>query len=320
MNPTRCPICTTGTVRLVRADLYDDRYGYPGTFALWRCASCAHQFLQALMTEELARELYSQYYPRAALDLEAWQPEREYPAWRRAVSRAGSAAFRWVPRGVRVLDVGCGFGQSLGYHRRRGCEAHGVDPDVNILRVAERFGLQARAGVFRPDDYPAGYFDTVTLDQVIEHVADPVEFLRGAARVLRPGGTILLATPNGRSLAARLLGARWVHWHAPYHLHLFSRRSLAAAARSAGLEVAWMRGITNPRWYGFQWLHLLSRPPAGTPSVFWSPGRTWPAGRALLRCAVSAAGRLGVNHVVAFGLDLCGAGDNLVLSLRKPRE
>src|SRR3546814_2155641 len=59
-----------------------------------------------------------------------------------------ASAFRWVPRDVTILDVGCGFGEALGYHRARGCGAHGIEADRNILRVAQRHGLNVAAGLF----------------------------------------------------------------------------------------------------------------------------------------------------------------------------
>jgi SAM-dependent methyltransferase len=156
----------------------------------------------------------------------------------------------------------------------------------------------------------------VTLDQVIEHAMDPVQLLREAAAVLRPGGRVLLSTPNARSLTARILGRRWVHWHTPYHLQLFSIRSLLAAAQGAGLRPVEIRRITHPRWYGFQWLHLLSRPEPGVASIYWTHGK-WPAGRLAARKLLSGLGWMGVNHGFALVLDTLRLGDNLVVSLEK---
>jgi SAM-dependent methyltransferase len=207
----------------------------------------------------------------------------------------------------------------LEYHRRRGCEAQGIDPDANVLRAAERFGLNARAGLFRADDFPKDYFDYVTLDQVIEHTVDPARILRDAAEILRPGGTILIATPNVRSLSARLLGCRWCHWHTPYHLQLFSEKSLRRLVQEVGLEILWIRYITNPRWYSFQWLHLISRPSMGHSSKFWAASCDWPIGLRILRKGIEAMGRLGIHHLTAISLDTLNLGDNMVVAVRRSR-
>ena len=320
IDRTHCPVCGAANSRPVQTALYDDRYGYPGTFSLLQCAACGHRWLDADFSPAELQALYTNFYPRSTRSVDQWRPQVELGAVRTWLARAKSATYRWVPRAVKVLDVGCGFGESLGYHQARGCEVWGVEADENIRRVAERFGFNVKVGVFSAADFSRDYFDFVTLDQVIEHAADPVALLRDAATVLRPGGTVLLSTPNGRSLTAGLLGRRWVHWHSPYHLQLFSRQSLIAAAQAAGLRVRWCRNLTNPRWYHFQWLHLLSRPAPGVPSAFWAAGRPWSRRQWLARKSLSGLDRLGLNHVVAFLLDGIGRGDNLVAALERTRE
>src|SRR3546814_13687534 len=79
-----------------------------------------------------------------------------------------ASAFRWVPRDVTILDVGCGFGEALGYHRARGCDAHGIEADRNILRVAQRHGLNVTAGPFEAARLAPPKFDIVTPDQACE--------------------------------------------------------------------------------------------------------------------------------------------------------
>ena len=150
----RCPICA-GATRLER-HIADDRYGFPGQYALWRCKGCDHLSLEVAMDAEQIGRMYTDYYPRSALDVEAWTPHAEASAWLTWWKGLRSSAFRWVPPGVRVLDVGCGFGESLGYHRARGCEAHGVEADANILRVATRHGLNVRVGLFDAANYAPG--------------------------------------------------------------------------------------------------------------------------------------------------------------------
>src|SRR3546814_11350354 len=83
-------------------------------------------------------DLYTNYYPRSSFDVEAWSPPREEGRLRVWWSGLKASAFRWVPRDVTILAVGCGFGEALGYHRARGCDAHGIAADRNILRFAPR--------------------------------------------------------------------------------------------------------------------------------------------------------------------------------------
>ncbi len=298
--------------------MYDDRYGFPGKFDLVDCAQCGHRRLLANFTSAQLEVLYSSYYPRATLSLEDWRPYTEIDGWPAWFNGERGYAFRWVPRNVRVLDIGCGFGQTLGYHRNRGCEAHGVEADSNILRVAERYGLNARVGLFDPKNYAADYFDYVTLDQVIEHVNDPIEVLSGVARVLRKGGMALLSTPNSRGWGARLFGRRWINWHVPYHVQQFSKRSMELAAQRAGLKLVDVKTITSSEWLFYQWLHLLSMPGNGDPSYFWAPHplKDKFLQRKIVRFTRSVHG-LRFNHWVTRLFDTLGIGDNQLFFLQK---
>ena len=83
---------------------------------------------------------------------------------------------------------------------------------------------------------PEARFDIVTLWDVIEHVPDPVPLLAEAARVLRPGGRLVLTTGDWGSAYARRQGAQWHLVAPPWHLTLFDRRTLESAGRRAGLR------------------------------------------------------------------------------------
>jgi len=172
---------------------------------------------------------------------------------------------------VRVLDLGCGFGESLGYHAARGCDVYGVEADENIRRVVEKFGYKVHVGLFDDRVYEPEFFDYVTMDQVIEHVTDPLLTLRGVARILKSGGKAILSTPNANGWGAKIFGRRWINWHAPYHLQFFSRDSMRIAAEQAGFEVTQVKTITNSEWLFYQWIHLVTYPKLGEPSWFWSP-------------------------------------------------
>ncbi len=313
-----CPVCDGASV-LERDGMYDDRYGYPGRFPYRRCRRCGHIFVGAAFTEAQLLALYAEYYPRGVLRLEDFRPRQEVHGVRAWLDGEYASAFRWVPRDVRVLDVGCGFGETLAYHAARGCDAYGVDADENLGRVAEHFGLNGRVGLFRAADYEPASFDYVTLDQVVEHVSDPRDFMRDVASVLRPGGTVVVTTPYAGSLGRRVFGRRWINWHVPYHQQQFTRRSLSELAESAGLTVVSMRTLTNSRWLHYQALHLAAYPRAGVPSPVWDPRqrrRRKMRGRRVR--FVKLLGRAGIYAILTRVADATGRGDNLLCVLRKP--
>ena len=310
-----CAVCGNG-MRLA-GGRSDDRYGYPGVFALYRCPACRHMQLAVSMKPDQIARLYTDYYPRSQLSLDDWYPPADLSKLRIWWSGALSSAFRWVPRNVRVLDIGCGFGESLGYHRARGCDAHGVEADANILRVGERYGLQVMHGLFDPKDYPACSFDVVTLDQVIEHVADPLLVLRGINQVLKPGGLLIISTPNAGGWGARVFGRRWIHWHVPYHLQFFSRASMERAAAIAGFELGRRVTVTPAAWLDYQWGHLFTIPDEGKASPYWCPQLPRSLGQRVALRLLRYLDQLGVNALMTRLMDTLELGDNGVYLLRK---
>ena len=297
--------------------LYDNRYGYPGIFQITKCPKCGHKTFQKKFTPEEIMRLYSEYYPRSTFDLDQFKPYKETSGFYAWLNGDYNSAFRWVPRNVRVLDIGCGFGESLGYHRSRGCDVYGVEADENIQRVADKFGYKVHVGLFDPNLYEHDFFDYVTMDQVIEHIANPIQTLREIAQVIKPGGILVLGTPNANGWGARIFGNRWVHWHIPYHLHLFSKESMRSAATQTGFVVDYSKTITSSYWLHMQWCHLLTCPKMGEPSEFWSPKRKQRSTTKAIIKSLYLLDILKINHMLSRIFDALDLGDNYLFILRK---
>lgn len=318
-----CPVCSGKKSFLVKT-LYDDRYGYPARFTLKRCKKCCHIFLQTdrFSSENLA-DLYTNFYPRASFDLKSFNSHEEMSGFFAWLDGVYSSAFRNVPPGVRVLDIGCGFGQSLGYHKSRGCDVYGVEADGNIRRVAEKFNFNVHVGLFKHEIYEDNFFDYVTMDQVLEHVVDPCETLRGVAKILKPGGRAIITTPNAFGWGARIFGSRWINWHTPYHMQFYSKTSMALVAEKAGLEIESIKTITASAWLHYQWLHLLTYPDYCQPSAFWAGmacGNTSTMNRMekLSALLLGMFNKLKINHLFTRIFDLLGMGDSQTFVLIKP--
>jgi 2-polyprenyl-3-methyl-5-hydroxy-6-metoxy-1,4-benzoquinol methylase len=315
MMQVSCVIC--GAACTPGPTLYDDRYGYDGHFPMDICSGCGHMSLRADFSSDLLNSLYTDYYPRASLSLQEFQPSRSingFSAWLNGTKRS---AYAWVPENVCILDIGCGFGQTLAYHTARGCDVYGVEIDENIRRVTEKFGFNVHVGLFEPVLYEPFSFDYVTLDQVIEHVIDPVEILQGIAQVLKPGGMAILSTPNANGWGAKLFGRIWINWHAPYHLHHFSVESMRIAAYKAGMQIESFRTLTSSEWLLYQWIHALTFPVMGEPSPFWSPKGAKNTKTKLVLKLLSLLHYTKINHVITRLFDTLGSGDNYLFFLRK---
>jgi len=218
---------------------------------------------------------------------------------------------------VRVLDIGCGFGETLGYHKERGCDVYGVEADENIKRVAENYGYNVHIGVFTPGSYETDFFDYVTMDQVIEHLSDPLVSLKGVAQVTKPGGSVIISTPNSNGWGSNVFGARWISWHIPYHLQFFSKKSMSIAAEKTGFDVEKSKTITNSTYLCLQWNHMKYRPPEGLINRFWIPNQKFTRREKIYAKAMTALHLLKINHAITRFFDAAGYGDNFVFVLRK---
>ncbi len=155
-----------------------------------------------------------------------------------------------IPRHGRLLDIGCAAGFFLAEARAH-YEVQGVELSAwSSAYARDRLGLPVFTGTLSQAGLPTDRFDVVTLWDVIEHVPDPVPLLAEAARVLRPGGRLVLSTGDIGSAYAQARGADWHLMTPPWHLTMFSRTTLARAAASAGLRVVGWRseGVAGDGW------------------------------------------------------------------------
>ena len=122
-----------------------------------------------------------------------------------------------------------------------GCDVLGVDMSAAAAATAGTLGVEVRQGFLENLQLPAARFSLITAWYYLEHVPNPTEVLTEMARLLAPGGTIVLSVPNSASVNARVFRDRWYHLDCPRHYHLWTPSTLAHTAASAGLEVVQTR-------------------------------------------------------------------------------
>ena len=295
MNPLRvasrsaCPICAS-TAWEAWFDLQDDRYGQPDRFPLRYCRSCDFAFLGTVIAEADVAELYRRYYPRPAPPLPG--------GWRSGDSWLGRFARWWdgnlnpaygVLAGERILDVVCGTGELLAQAAARGATGVGLEADPVAAELARARGGNVLTGTLDLcPELQVGAFDRIVFNQTLEHLNDPVAALKQAAALLAPGGSVAIAAPHLNAALRRWCGARWISWHAPYHVSHFSALALRRAAERAGLRLRSFRCRTPANWLLMQMRRPTSsggRPDAGFRTSFplWQRALVAPLGRFLDR-------------------------------------
>lgn len=146
----------------------------------------------------------------------------------------------------RMLDVGASRGTALRAGLRRGWSVEGLEPDRTAAEaVARSLGVPVHVGSAPEGLRGLGEYDLVLLTHVLEHVLDPVALVREIARHVRPGGLLMVRTPNASSPMARFGRQNWAWFCPPIHLWYFENATLdhlAASEQFARVRIATARG------------------------------------------------------------------------------
>ena len=170
--------------------------------------------------------------------------------------------------GLRILDIGCGGGLVSEPMARLGAQVVGADAaegNIAIARLhAEQQGLNIdyRATTAEALLAAGERFDVVLALEIVEHVADPAEFIATCRNLARPGGLVIASTLNrtAKSFGAAIIGAEWIMRWLPKGTHEWHRfitpDELAGMASAAGLEVADRCGMVfNPLTWDWSLSH-----------------------------------------------------------------
>ena len=145
-----------------------------------------------------------------------------------------------APDGARNLfDVGCFDGGLMDLATQSGLGTWGLEfqgPAAEL--AAKRHPGRIKTGALEGLDPPDGIvFDVVTAIGLIEHLREPETLLAFARKALRPGGILVVQTPNARSIPARTLGRYWPCFAAPEHIFYFDDRTLKALCQREGFTI-----------------------------------------------------------------------------------
>src|SRR5216117_3428544 len=205
-----------------------------------RCAACGTRALAAMPTDTELRLRYETAYPRMFTPSRVRAPRREMLTGLLAQARRHTAP-------GRLLDVGCGGGHLLSAARARGWRGVGTDIS-HVACVAARETAAAPIAQAEATALPFrdGALDAVTLVNVLDHTAAARRTLHEAARVLRPGGLLVVRVPNGpvHATAARTLARlgplarlRGLDAFPILHVFAFGRGALVRLLTGTGFEV-----------------------------------------------------------------------------------
>lgn len=224
----------TDTVRCVVCGSEADRpFWNCGVFGFKRCLKCGHVYQNPQpVFDDLQKRYQDEYF-----DYELENDAAFLDLMLRGLSDIGfDARTDSLTRPRSFLDIGCATGALLEHLQKKDWRVEGVEICVPAAEYGKRNrGVQIHVGTLETVRLPDESFDVVHFSHVIEHVPDPAAFLGEVRRLLKPGGYVIIVTPNTAGFQAKLFGARWRSAIAD-HMNLFSTKNLERLVSACDLD------------------------------------------------------------------------------------
>jgi len=166
------------------------------------------------------------------------QQLKETDKFRRFAGRILSRAASYIsPKIGTLLDVGCGAGSLLLEARDAGWTCMGLELNALAGEHARSLGLSVLTGSLEERAADLETFDVITLSQVLEHLDSPTHAIASLTKLLKPGGVLIIESPNLFGLYPRILGARWYGFAFDQHLWHFTPPAMSMLARRADVRL-----------------------------------------------------------------------------------
>ena len=240
----RCPICES--IQAIALGKWT--HGYDRL----RCSDCGLFFADPF---ENTSNMYSHEYASEGAYNFALDVARNVKAGKKSLGWPYQVLLKHLKgMGIKgsLFEVGCGSGYFIYYMQRQGWKALGCDVDATAVQAAkEILNVDVIHTDFNASIAEDGSLDVLVAFEVIEHLKNPVGFLKLASVKLKKGGYLYLSTPNAST--------KWpTHWRKertvlpPFHLTVFSEQPLQRASEKAGFEV--VEFVQKPVPYRYEFM------------------------------------------------------------------
>jgi 2-polyprenyl-3-methyl-5-hydroxy-6-metoxy-1,4-benzoquinol methylase len=164
--------------------------------------------------------------------------ESETP-WREIMARERLDDLKRFVQNGRLLEIGCSTGELLAA-AASSFTVKGVEADRKTSRIASARGLDCLNSTLSDAHFPSDHFDIVALYHVIEHFHSPRAEVKEMCRILKPGGWLVVETPNISTIWYRLLSGRWRQF-IPDHIFFFTPQTMTRLCEENGFKVRELR-------------------------------------------------------------------------------
>jgi 2-polyprenyl-3-methyl-5-hydroxy-6-metoxy-1,4-benzoquinol methylase len=227
-------------------------------FTYHECADCNTIFIHPVPVDQLKKIYPANYYSfvskkkNIVVHLKEWLDKRffkkilhQLPANEISLLDIGGGT-GWMPDLLKKSDTRINFSQI-------------VDIDTTAKSIAEKNGHAYYEGTIETFNTDKR-FDLILMLNLVEHVADPLSVLQKAESLLKPGGIIIIKTPNTDSWDARLYKKTyWGGLHCPRHWIIFSEKSFRLLVQSTSLKIKTLQYTQGAPFWAFSIIAALHR-------------------------------------------------------------
>ena len=231
----QCPVCRNSVFSLFLE--IEDVFLSKELFSVQKCDSCGFKFINP-RPDKMEIERYYQSNDYISHDAKnANFINQIYKQARRfAIRNKYKIVKKYISAG-KVLDIGCGTGEFLGYCNSMGFDAEGVEPNLKARSYARQVNKIPVAEALTDLVSRKATFGSISMWHVLEHIHDLNDEIEHVKALLEPGGVFIVAIPNCDSWDAQKYGKYWAAYDAPRHLYHFNQETLTRLVSNHGFEL-----------------------------------------------------------------------------------
>ncbi len=233
----KCLICNSASITL------SNRLTY---FDVMKCANCEVLFANEFPTSKKIMNIYSVNYYSPWTDSAGTIPMSVELMKKKTFRAYLNLLPKYIKlKGKKLLDIGCATGFLLETAKEKGCDCWGVELNpFGAKESSKKFPRRIFNGILEKSKFKDGFFDIITMVDLIEHTQNPLAVMKEVLRITKKGGYVLMVTPNVGGMWAKVLGKKWTNFKEE-HLFYFKETSLRYMINKSGFNFIFGKPVTK---------------------------------------------------------------------------
>lgn len=217
----RCPVCYKTDIKFIFSN-----YEWKSNFDYYKCEFCHHQYIFPVPTSEVLTKYFNKDY-------------FVHPVHVRKMKILSPYAINYCDniQSCEFLEIGCSYGCFMDEFKKVNGQIEGVENFEKASTCARDKGFSVQQMSFNNFHLSKNY-DGYFMFDILDHLLDPLDFIKKIDPFLNKGSQIIMTIPNGDSIEFKLLRKYWKESSPPAHLHLFTMKSISCLFQNMGYKIS----------------------------------------------------------------------------------